>query len=1673
MPPRSDLQSRLASVLVTIAPESNLQQLGLLEDLLARSSFEEGDLSPRQLSIERATWNDPGNLGAVQQERLEALLQNIPQDIEPGFRVFRREVAVTSPMLDLTTPAWGRGALIEQSLGPFQSQDGRQFWFDFFPIIRLVPVYLAGEIQPAMLLHERTFILAPALGTHVRLEQSSFWLRANLLTSAAPVGTYVGLRIRNGSLAFSTAPVEVGGRLTMPAGARCSIDLNLEPTQQPAPAESQAGSDAASAQLTTPDRFAFDLQAGHARATAITRAEWNVYGDSLQFEWIEGSTPTYEASLSSVLIPFRPSAGTFSVRLCRSPFVRLDGQAAIEESGWSLPVASVDPANPPEAAGVGGLALRTGDHLTLSWRGLRDGPIQLRMPWIAAGPGTLAIVDPKASNRYAHQRFLLWKDADSRSRSELDLQVTESFSARYISAFSGNELVATQADMDARMDRPVDVKSTPLPVHTVASLLVLTYSDARQSVGIYEDDILADSLEPGSKWPIQPGHLVSLAIRNALFTISPVNSFLLFGDLQDEETLRDARLFLAMGLFGLLPTLPDPYAANVRWLRAYGRHALNDQRPALLLIATVAWTKAATDLDPDPVATSFAFAPLTEASLVPWTEASQNQALQAAMYAISDNQGRWDVFFKEFENEQFALVDVSSNADQMGVSFAWFNSRALTERDLVFYQVYGAAPDTRQPDFPVEVHDLDLSAQSRFVRPFMLPQVSWEPLINFGTPDPTGTNPPLPDDPPVGWNLYANDGGPTRLFNNSVRLVPIAPLPVIEFFVKDFQDNATGFAGALFTLPFGLRTFAQFSSFHSGSNSRPRAKLALDDVRPEFEGGVLRGALQLRADAPPYPGTSPAFAGTTLQLNNVLTAAGLPTGAGTLGHSVGEIFNNQFFFDPPVPIKPAGVPLSRIDFGGYGASMFSHWEDPSAAIAATSKSYFDVFLGRTAQEVIQVRSLVYPWGFRVVRTITMTRASDAYVFRFDTGWQPESDGVYDFRYNVFVGDRFNKVLRDSPYEFHPGLVKGVFSVRNIRETAAVPPFDRTWNKNNGDTYLDADGIERTIDGSTAAMWRTAHVLLQPVYFDADVEVEGVISGAVGGRVPSTGMLGYVQLAPRGEPIPARLFKELLESQFGALGGPVACTIDIGKSGQQMRINRVDVNASQDGAKPIFVSAARGALVLPKDGSWSVVAHNNATQEVSPLDPQASVPLIRRGRLLIRRSRLSQLEETTTDTTAADLMRVANPIDIVSGPGPTSRNFGLLQSTTTQKTLFRLPAFQPGVPELKSTVPDFADAYRLINSKGIFPNIKDALPLNLGTFKPKILPQGYRLLDDADPNRVFEQVLPKTPLALINEQFLKLYVEYFDGGVDGRLRYALDASAATLANQWQSKLNNITMVVDLGPLKRLMLIRGSFDAEKGSLPSFREPRLEFGPDLRPVVDILQILQQLQGGDYRAAFQKGLEIAMSNSADSWTYAFHARKEIPLVKFPPPAVASPADPLKLEAHLAVGVYFNEALALPNAPGQLIPSAGAFLEFGGSLSVMCVSLAAATVYAVGMVDLRIAADIKTGPSLHMKFGFGAEIAVGLPVVGTVSLLYAVGVELDLDTGSITVAALLLFRGRAELLEGVVTVQIQIEAKGIYHRTGSETDLAAQVTFGLDVSIFLVINIHFSKSWQESRQIA
>jgi len=85
----------------------------------------------------------------------------------------------------------------------------------------------------------------------------------------------------------------------------------------------------------------------------------------------------------------------------------------------------------------------------------------------------------------------------------------------------------------------------------------------------------------------------------------------------------------------------------------------------------------------------------------------------------------------------------------------------------------------------------------------------------------------------------------------------------------------------------------------------------------------------------------------------------------------------------------------------------------------------------------------------------------------------------------------------------------------------------------------------------------------------------------------------------------------------------------------------DVSNSVDtsGSNPVFTGTARGTVILPKDGSWSIVQHSQATNAVSAIDNNAPVPLIRRGALLA---------DGTSDY-PAEQIRLANPMDLLKAP----------------------------------------------------------------------------------------------------------------------------------------------------------------------------------------------------------------------------------------------------------------------------------------------------------------------------------------------------------------------------------------------------------------------------------------
>jgi hypothetical protein len=1658
----------------------------------------------------------------LQRARLAHLADRIAQsgEREPELRVFVRNVPVRSTQIPGSVPGWAAGASVAQTLGPFTGVDGRRYWFDFFRVTRLVALYVQGNSEPVILfnttllkrLHGAALPLVTDAQTTYLLSPDSVWINAHLLAPNAPPGLFAGLKIRNGTLTLSAAPQLIGGKLTLGTTTRASMTLDLDPT---APLEtdesSPYGVDARHSTLRLPSRFAFHFTGNVGDVDEIgEEINRRAYGQTASFRWRPGHSREYEPVLNRLLIPLECSERRLEINECKSPLGTFAGGADIERSAWALPVALLDVARPSPAAGIGGLATRCGRGLTAQWQGLQGGGVELTKPWLICDPGRLGVSELQASNAFCTQEYRLWTDDVNPHGATVKLNFAAPSPFVYNSFANGNEAYLASADANSLLDRPVTVTASPLNIRSKNSAVIVAASKVSRLLYLYDDNILFDSLDP-AKLLATPTPSMAVALRNALFKVTPVNGCLLFGSLaEDMRKVERGIVFLTMGVYAYVPTLPDPYAADLGVLRAQferisrmSSFSNSAQAVWLWLVAQTSWQPMTQDRD--KVEMSFHFAPLQSQFAIPKpapptdTDPVQTSVAPFATATFAKRmpnyEEQWNERFASIRGDDFALLDVSSNANQMGVSFAFGGKQVSLVRT---HQAAAADANGTAAIFPIQLRGLDVVARAHDVRAFLSPAISWEPVFNLTKPAPSKQDPPQP------INYYPDDGGPTKIFNNSQRLVSLAPIPVCDMLVDSFANEKDSNTAAYFTLPFGLRAFALLSRHDAAQKKKP----SITYNRPVFDD--LEGGLQFRltAGSGRHPLEDNMFRGYALQTANILDFQGKFTGTTTLGQDVTSVFNNEFLALAP------GVPLRRIDLSGYGASTLDEWHNRDAQFASTSQTRFDIVTGRTAYEVIQVKTIMYPFAIHMVLTITLFRVGSGYVYRV-ASMDPVSDGKFDFSFK-YAPDKTHLGVsaKAFPYSVHPGTVKGLFNVQNIRSAAAdVQPYTSTMDPSG--FYVVDPAIDRAVKSTGAES--TVAVDLQPVYFDADVELENVTRGCLNGRVPAKKILGFVQIAPRGIPLTPAAFHALLLRQLGAIGGPLGCTMDIGKSGQNLRVNFIDVNASvdSDGVSPIFVAAARGHVVLPKEGSWSLVSHSRGTGNVTPLPENTSVPLIRVGKL----------NENLVAPDGA-LLRLANPADLLRAPTNETTNFGFLQSTNTQKVLFLTPAFAKQATDtvpgklLSKTPPLFVDAYRLVGSKAIFPNIGNAetgfgsaialaqnftqnalqdggkkvlelMHISSSDGVARLKEEGYRLA-----NAVKKFDLPGGPWHLIDESYLKIYVEYKTTTTNGdqkatqnragRLDYDVDSFSSNVADRWKSRLNNMAMVVDLGPFPRLLTIKGNFDSRKGSEASyvgdpadpvnFPAPQLELSEALQKAKDILQVLAALQGGDYADAFKRGLRIAMSNGADSWEYKFEAAQEIPLIKFPPGFLANdPNAPLKLEASMKFGVYFNAALrtAALSDPKKLLPSAGAFLEFHGRMSVMCVSLSIATVYAVGECTLRITGDTRDGPMVDMKFAFGAQVVVGLPVVGNVSVLYALGVQIHTDANTLAVSAFLMYQGHAELIAGLISITITIEAKGTVKRIADQTLCAAQVTFAIDISVFLVIDIDFSKSWEEERQIA
>jgi hypothetical protein len=735
----------------------------------------------------------------------------------------------------------------------------------------------------------------------------------------------------------------------------------------------------------------------------------------------------------------------------------------------------------------------------------------------------------------------------------------------------------------------------------------------------------------------------------------------------------------------------------------------------------------------------------------------------------------------------------------------------------------------------------------------------------------------------------------------AINSVRLVPVTPADVTKVFVEDWQRGASGrASITLPFGIRATIELNNRDQGF---PAQQFLPKITLDEPKIVDLQSPSRLRFESPSGFG----MPGNTIQTDNIFQAG---TNTNVLGKLIGDMFNNSF---------QNLVPLNLYDWSGFGASSFSHWVNPAIIPPNVSQIQFEVLNGRCAHEVVQVSARLWPCQAIVVRTITIERENNASVVKHDSGWIASTDGRFTYAGTKCI--------------FHAGLAGGYTRIREIRDTPR---------------------IVQTAGGAQ----------LQQVFFDADLEIQGVIGGNRGAGVPVQRHAGYVHFLPIGTDLLPADLQDLLR-QEGPIGGQVDCEIDVGGSGTRMQISKLlcETTIRPPGA-PEFVVSLNGMPQFPKTGDWTAV--RTIIGQTSAVDLGKGVPVIGQ---------------------AGEPWRFSEPADLFNRATPGTK-YGFLFSTGSSRLLMPCPEVAIGDRTISSKFKALmADPCAFATANGLFPKAEASLEF----------PAPYTL--DFDAPSIFDQTAAKRPaeLVLVANKVMRLYVE-------GNTPF----DAAINAVDWKTASADQTLFLDLLGYVKLLSVTGKWAADSDGAKKFRDPVMTLSDQLDQVKEILDLLNNL-----KLPFDMDFSLKIEGAG---TLALEASMEGQLAE--PDGNRIDTGMGKLSGMLRLGVIVRASIS-NGVQGY------AFLEISGDLQQAIIP---GLLYAGGHLRFRAGVfdngDIQLEFTAGTVGSIGGDLIKGLiEVEGTAKYGYSMVVPTN-NLEQIRFGLMIGMEVRATLLSGLVGIK-------------------------------------------------
>ena len=854
---------------------------------------------------------------SIQQDASQA---NIPADTDPivadAIRAGAAQAAALNAAgtrmrlavadLPLDPVAQDAGEQPSTVFGPFE-KSGRLLQFvayqsGAFLLVRIrIGILPIGEV---MLLIPAGSAPTPADPRLWNLAAGTVWMESRFLVAGAT--GFTGLRITGGTLRFNLPALRTGTSILVPVGA----NWNLSVIPEPPPAAAANGSDEDGLSLSLPSQ----LEVRQSGAPTLSgAAAMSGFGSDLHF------TPSGSPYVDGHQISFPMTAlePDWSINGNRSGLAQFSGVSHVVSPRWALPVSSTPSNLLGEAAHGGSIVVGLPSGIICTLAGKQGGASRWFAATLTANAQRIELDSAQADSQARYDELNLWNTSKSSfhfARQPISRLLFRSERSGFDTAAIAGGAVSNAWDLPRRADGP------PFAFDGTVSIFGI-FSNA---AGVWLAAIATADV---------PDQVYGLAFENLYLLVQGERRTLVVVSFGQPPALASGIALVFFDVNFALPTLPDPYAANL----GLPDHQLVSQQALRIVLE---WTDGmaaslGAHLDRPVRFSEPRFAPDPDPD-------------ETALYnAFRDLLGA--------QQEYLYLLDMSSRSHLFGVAIE--------------------SPSDRLP----ELLNNRLAFETSRIRLLMQPQVQWEPV----QADPNAQD--LEKKFTSQILSSTMNGGPTLVGANNVTLVPTLPEPVTEAILTAIQMDKR--AAALFSLPFGLRAMARLSPpdpvFVPGVP--PGAVTELH--APGF--GDFSSARQIRITAqntfpPPHIDPSRYIPGMLRQLKNFNPAANQWKLSSVTPDALILGIQGQF---------SEKIPLHHADLSGYGLSSFSEWFTAIDG-AGFSKVEFQVLNGRTAHEVLQYRSILCECGARVVRTVILERHNSGRVHRFDTGWLAVDAGTF-------------------------------------------------------------------------------------------------------------------------------------------------------------------------------------------------------------------------------------------------------------------------------------------------------------------------------------------------------------------------------------------------------------------------------------------------------------------------------------------------------------------------------------------------------------------------------------------------------------------------------------------------------------------------------------------------------